>query len=115
MWTAGRGAKGEPKEAITEYKVIKCFFNEDRQPFSFLEVYPKTGRTHQIRVHLRYINHPVVSDSLYASNHELALNFCRTALHAKKIEFKDQGGKDILIEAQYPEDFKRAIERYHLA
>ena len=49
------------REAITYYKVIT-----KKGGFSFVEVMPKTGRTHQIRVHFKAINHPIVSDSLYA-------------------------------------------------
>lgn len=114
MWTAGRGAKGETREAITEYIVLKRF-DIGNEIFSFLEVYPKTGRTHQIRVHLRYINHPVVSDPLYSTNYEKMLGFNRTALHAKKISFQDQSGKYIEIEAPYPEDFEKTIKEYNLA
>lgn len=114
MWTAGRGAKGEAREALTEYIVLKRF-NYHNDVFSFLEIYPKTGRTHQIRVHLRYINHPVVSDPLYSGSNEKALGFLRTALHAKKISFKDRDGRDISIEASYPKDFQNIIEQYNLA
>lgn len=114
MWTAGRGAKGEPRDAVTEYLVIKRFEDKE-QKFSFLEVFPKTGRTHQIRVHLRYINHPVVSDPLYSSNYEKALGFTRTALHARRIFFNSQSGKPIDVEAPLPEDFNKVIESYNLA
>lgn len=114
MWTAGRGARGEAKDARTEYIVIKRFkVAEDF--FSYLEVYPKSGRTHQIRVHLRYINHSVVSDPLYSNNYPQALGFVRTALHASKIYFKDRDGKEIKIEASMPDDFKKAIDEYNLA
>lgn len=114
MWTAGRGSRGEAKDAHTEYTVIKRFQVKD-EPFSYLEVYPKSGRTHQIRVHLRYINHPVVSDPLYSNNYPQALDFVRTALHASKIYFKDRNGKEIEIEAPMPEDFKNTIDQYNLA
>ncbi len=109
MWTAGRGARGEAKEAITEYTVLKNFKNID-EDYAYLELFPKTGRTHQIRVHLRYINHPVVSDPLYASNYEPALGFTRTALHARMISLKNKDGKEIEIEAPMPKDFKDVLK-----
>ncbi len=114
MWTAGRGARGEAKDALTEYIVLKRF-EEQGESFSYVEVYPKSGRTHQIRVHLRYINHPVVSDPLYANNNDQALGFLRTALHARMIYFKDRHGKDISIEAPFPQDFENAIVSQNLA
>src|SRR3989344_629559 len=60
---AGRGVKGKIREAITEYKVLKRI--EAPEKFSYLEIKPKTGRTHQIRVHMKFLNHPVACDSLY--------------------------------------------------
>lgn len=109
MWTAGRGAKGEARDARTEYKVIKRF-TDNGKDFSYLEIYPKTGRTHQIRVHMRYINHPVVSDNIYRGSNSPALGFSRTALHASRISLKDQSGKPINIEAPMPEDFLNALK-----
>lgn len=55
----------EGKEAETRYKVISDR-SDEKEKFSLLELYPKTGRTHQIRVHLKYIGHPVVGDEKYA-------------------------------------------------
>ena len=62
---AGRGARGELRVAITEYKVLKRFIDK-KIKFTYVEVKPKTGRTHQIRVHMKYLNHPVVCDALYS-------------------------------------------------
>lgn len=50
------------KEAVTKYRVLSVI----RENFSLVELYPETGRTHQIRVHLKYVNHPIVGDYLYA-------------------------------------------------
>lgn len=102
--SAQRGARGTMRKAETHYKVI----TKDRG-FSFVEVVPKTGRTHQIRVHFKAINHPVVSDSLYAPKKEKGLGFERLALHAYSIEFSLMNTKKIKIIAPYPEDFKKAF------
>ena len=81
MWTAGRGAREPLREAVTEYTVLDRFVDSDKDAkdvnhqFSYMELYPKTGRTHQIRVHMRYINHPVVSDPLYQGVKDKALGF----------------------------------------
>lgn len=111
MWTAGRGAREPLREAITEYIILKKF-QEKGEDFSFLEIYPKTGRTHQIRVHMRYINHPIVSDPLYKGGKEFELGMKRLALHAKAITFKLPNGEIKTIEAPYPIDFKRIINKY---
>lgn len=108
-WTAMRGRQGRERGAVTEYKTLSRFA-EGGEGFSFLEVNPKTGRTHQIRVHLKSINHPVVCDKLYAPKRECALGFGRTALHARSLEFTAQSGKRITVEAPHPDDFKEAIK-----
>jgi 23S rRNA pseudouridine1911/1915/1917 synthase len=102
---AGRGARGELKEAITEYRVLKRF-EEEVGKFTYLEVRPKTGRTHQIRVHMKFINHPVVCDSLYNSGKPCPLGITRLALHAKSIEFTNLKGETIKVESPLPEEFK---------
>lgn len=103
-----RNARGTMREAVTEYCVLKR--SADKQ-VTFVEVFPKTGRTHQIRVHLKSIYHPIVADKLYAPSRESLLGFNRVALHAKKIEFMDIGGQKVSFESEYPEDFARAIEQ----
>lgn len=103
-WSAQRGARGEMREAVTHYKVIAV-----RERYSLVEVSPKTGRTHQIRVHFKAINHPLVSDSLYAPNKANELGFERLALHSEEVLFKDVNGEKHTIQAPYPEDFAHAI------
>jgi 23S rRNA pseudouridine1911/1915/1917 synthase len=106
-WSAEYGAKGELREAMTEYKVISQ--NND---FAYLEVKPKTGRTHQIRVHLKSISHPVVCDKLYASGKvcekEKCLGFDRLALHAFSIKLELPNHTHITIESPLPPQFEEA-------
>jgi len=104
-WSAQPGARGELREAITEYSVLGS-----SPEFTFLEVRPKTGRTHQIRVHFKAVHHPVVCDKLYAPNHKPALGFERLALHARRLELTRPSGERIVIEAPLASDFLRAQE-----
>lgn len=118
MWTAGRGARPPLREAVTEYIILNKFADIKsgqsmvEHQFSYVEVYPKTGRTHQIRVHMRYINHPVVSDPLYRGAKELALGMKRLALHAYSITFRLPSGELKTVEAPLPPDFKKVIKTY---
>lgn len=118
MWTAGRGARPPLRDAITEYVVLERFNDTKKKnsnvehQFSYVEVYPKTGRTHQIRVHMRYINHPVVSDPLYRGAKEMALGMKRLALHACSVTFRLPNGEIQTVEAPLPSDFKAVIKTY---
>ncbi len=105
--SAQRGAKGEMREAVTEYKVLKR-----GEGYTFVEVSPQTGRTHQIRVHFKAISYPLVGDSLYAPNRENTLGFQRTALHSYQITFGDLKGKFHTVMAPYPKDFEMAINKF---
>lgn len=105
MWSAQRGARGEMRPAVTDYKVIK-----NVKGYSFVEVCPKTGRTHQIRVHFKAISHPLVADSLYAPSRENTLGFSRLALHSYEITFKELNDSFQTIKAPYPEDFDTAVK-----
>jgi len=111
-WSAQRGARGEKREAITYFQVLKRLPEEQA---TFVEAKPKTGRTHQIRVHFEAIHHPILGDKLYGpkivprSLGEVGQIFERLALHARQITFKDVSGKEITVEASYPEDFKKAL------
>ena len=129
---AGRGARGELREAITEYKVLKrltlplapSLIKEGRNSspptkgempkaegvFSYLEIKPKTGRTHQIRVHMKFLNHPVVCDSLYNPKGACPKSLNRLALHAYSIEFKDLKGATVKVESQLPKEFEKVVK-----
>lgn len=104
-WSAMRGARGELHPAVTEYKVLENF-SADGVWYSVLEVSPKTGRTHQIRAHLKAINHPVVGDVLYAGEKIPSLGFTRPALHASSITFASLKDDKITANAPLPKDFK---------
>ena len=80
--------------------------------YTYVEVYPKTGRTHQIRVHMRYINHPIVSDPLYRGEKDTALGMKRLALHASSITFYLPGGELKTVESPLPADFKKVVKMY---
>ena len=117
-WSAEYGAKGELREAVTEYKVLADGHLQTapvpegvHQGFSYLEVRPKTGRTHQIRVHLKAISHPVICDKLYSSkvcSPEGCLGFDRLALHALSIRLQLPDKTFIQIESPLPLSFEKA-------
>ena len=101
------------KEAITEYKVIKSVrcqaSSGEENIFSLLRVMPKTGRTHQIRIHLASIHHPIVGDTLYGSKTN-PFNLNRQFLHAESLEFSTEDGKRIKIESELPEELKGFLQ-----
>jgi 23S rRNA pseudouridine1911/1915/1917 synthase len=105
--SAERGARGEIREALTYFQVLK---RDPDKNFTFVEAKPKTGRTHQIRVHFKALHHSVVCDKLYASNKPAFLGFDRLALHARAITFKNVSGEKVTIESPYPEDFQKALK-----
>ncbi len=105
-WQAGRGVRGEVREAVTNWEAIEQF-ESGGDKFSFMHLWPKTGRTHQLRVHMKYLQRPIVADSLYGG--KPALGFERVALHARTIAFTSPTGEEIQVTAPYPEDFQTAI------
>jgi 23S rRNA pseudouridine1911/1915/1917 synthase len=100
-------AKGRMREAITHYKVIG-----EIGTHSLLEVRPETGRTHQIRVHLKAIHHPVVCDPLYAPKQKCDLGFKRLGLHAYQLELPQPNGTPLIVTAPLPDDLAQAIARF---
>ncbi|OGE27400.1 hypothetical protein A3B42_03885 [Candidatus Daviesbacteria bacterium RIFCSPLOWO2_01_FULL_38_10] len=85
--------------------------------FTLLKCFPKTGRTHQIRVHLKHIGYPIVSDDKYAGRkmNRLDRRWCpRMFLHAAKIGFKHPAtGKWMEIESELPEDLEKAFKIFN--
>jgi 23S rRNA pseudouridine1911/1915/1917 synthase len=97
--------RGEERSAITRYKVLAR--SADKK-FTYVELYPLTGRTHQLRVHMRAIRHPIIGDDLYGSINGAKLA-TRSMLHAYKIEFVLRK-EDIKVESLVPEDMKAKVK-----
>lgn len=110
--SAERGAKGERREAITDFERIGVGEYED-EPFSYVKLTPKTGRTHQLRVHLRAIDRPIVMDGLYAT-HKIErssnLELERLALHAHVLELTLPNGEGQRFIAPVPPELERAAD-----
>ena len=99
--------KNRNEDAVTKYRVL-----ERRKDFSVLEVEPLTGRTNQIRIHLKGIGHPIVGESVYAFRKDYALRFKRVALHASAIEFPHPvTGKVLKFTSPLPEDMKNFVKK----
>ena len=91
--------------SLSYYKVIKEY-----KDHSLLEVFPKTGRTHQIRVHLHSIGHPVVGDKKYAFKEHKKKDFPRMFLHAGEISFVGPDGKKKKFSSPLPRDFSQSLD-----
>ncbi len=100
-------AKGTLREAVTDWEKVS-----DIGTHALLKAMPKTGRTHQIRVHMKAIHHPVVCDPLYAPNHPCDLGFNRLGLHAWQIAVPLPSGGEASITAPVPEDLLGALKKF---
>ena len=102
----GKGRIRGEREAITEYRVLKS-----AEKYSFLELKPKTGRMHQLRVHLKAIGHPVAGDKIYGGKKVCCPQGVeRQLLHAQIITFSFPEGKKWRFEADPPDDFSFALK-----
>jgi len=105
--------RGEEREAITRYKVLARSIGADGKSYSYVECYPVTGRTHQIRAHFRGIRHPIVGDDLYGSvkGKDMAP---RSMLHAYSITInipeEKEGVKEQTIIAEVPQDMADTLK-----
>jgi 23S rRNA pseudouridine1911/1915/1917 synthase len=91
------------RESTTRYRTREAIDGK----FALLEVEPVTGRTHQIRVHLAAIGHPIVGDSLYGRSSSL---LSRQFLHACKLGFRMPSGREIEFESPLPGDLREALD-----
>lgn len=112
------------KESITEYEVLESF-----RLFSWMQFRILTGRTHQIRVHMKHLGHPIVCDELYGDGkpvyisqlkHHYKLSkeeleerplLARLALHASQLTFKGLNGEEISLEAPLPKDLRALLNQ----
>lgn len=96
--------RGE-REAVTEYRVLK-----ENDKYSLVELRPKTGRMHQLRVHLKTIGHPIACDKIYGGEKVCCPEGIeRQLLHAQSISFSFPEGKRWHFEADPPKDFSFAL------
>jgi 23S rRNA pseudouridine1911/1915/1917 synthase len=113
MRSAQRGARGTMREAQTEWELIDSGRYEG-EDFSYIKLMPRTGRTHQIRVHLRAIERPVVCDVLYSA-HKIKgsnnLGLQDMALHAHKLEIVLPTGELEQFISPIPPVFDQAAKR----
>lgn len=93
------------KTAVTAYRVVKTF-GVEKEKYSLIEARPKTGRTHQIRIHLASLGTPIVGDPLYGRKGDTA----KLMLHAQAIAFKLPEGGVLRLEADPPEEFNETID-----
>jgi 23S rRNA pseudouridine1911/1915/1917 synthase len=101
--SAQRGGKGEARDALTLFERIAT-----NSTHAYVRLLPKTGRTHQLRVHMKAINHPIVCDKLYAPNHPAALGFTSLALHAYALTLTKVDGEKATFVAPLPPPFEAA-------
>lgn len=114
-WTSLPGKSGTLRSAVTEWEVLNRMIDtETDEPVTYLSTSPKTGRTHQIRVHLKAIHHPIVCDHIYAPKRQCLLGFNRPALHAQSISFELPSGEKKTFEAPLPEDFIHALTKLEI-
>lgn len=112
------------KEALTKYEMLESF-----NLYTYLKIQIFTGRTHQIRVHLQSIGHPIAMDGVYGSGKPFYLSFIkkkyhtgkfqeeekplmnRMALHAFSLSFEDKNGQRLSFEASLPKDFQAVLNQ----
>lgn len=93
------------RHAVTHFKVLKRYSN-----FTLLKCILETGRTHQIRVHMKYIGHPIVGDPLYGPRKVIGSN--GQFLHAALLGFKHpRTGKELVFEAPLPRNFQKMLDK----
>lgn len=112
------------KASVTDYTVLQRF-----RTYSLLQFHIHTGRTHQIRIHCKFMGHPIVCDPLYSDEKPILLSALkkkfklgkdveeerpllnRLALHAFKLSFKTESGESLVLEAPLPKDMAATVKQ----
>lgn len=98
-WFAKDCASDSKRAAITDWKAL-----EEREGMTLIEAMPRTGRTHQLRVHFAHIGHPIIGDHIYAEE-KSTLGYARVMLHAQSIALTLPSGQREKYVARVPEEF----------
>ena len=119
------GPGGNARQASTFYEVVERFTPTPASKFTLVRLFPKTGRTHQLRVHMQHIGHPIVADKMYGGRALLKRSdlereipeeqdeilIRRQALHAHRLSFNHpETGTPLTFEAPLPEDFQETLD-----
>lgn len=106
--------KGKSRQAITKYKTLK-YYKYENYDLSLVEAQILTGRTHQIRNHFKFIDHPIVGDQMYTNkiskNISEQLKLTRQFLHSSTIEFNLPSGKFKKIKSELPLDLTQTLNK----
>jgi 23S rRNA pseudouridine1911/1915/1917 synthase len=98
------------RDAVTHFRVVERFANA-----TLLEIKIETGRTHQIRVHLAFIGHPVVGDSLYGRTRDAIPGLDRQFLHASELAIELPDGTPMRFRSPLPDELQRVLDDLHEA
>lgn len=106
----------DPMGKVAETRwLVEQYIENDMGSFSLVRLFPKTGRTHQIRVHLSHLGRPIVADAKYLSD-KLRLKdkdlLAHHFLHAAVLSFEDMEGKRIVVKADMPDDCQRLLSQF---
>jgi 23S rRNA pseudouridine1911/1915/1917 synthase len=110
-WGIARaGEEKTHRTAVTSWRLLaRSTDPASGEKIAYLEARPKTGRTHQIRVHLKHLGHPVICDPLYAKGRPCILGLSRPALHAYSLSIELPVGERRTFETPLPPDFEAAL------
>ena len=106
---ASAKAAGPLREATTNYRIIKV-----ASGYTYVEAEPKTGRTHQLRVHFKALNYPILCDALYAPKLPCPATMDRQALHALSLAVTMPNGQVASFSAPLPADFQNTLDNLGL-